>query len=143
MGWPMTTYTKSQLQLFVDQIRPHLMSGQSSMLERTLLQIGLEVVCSKAFIDFCRIRNEKPLVLLLASLAVSNQIDVIWSQRILDLYQSIVNPGDLAPGLSGLAKRHVLRQALALIIDKQAMDGGKAVLGSSQDVQIAIELLLD
>jgi hypothetical protein len=85
----MTTYTKSQLQLFVDQIRPHLMSGQSSTLESTLLKIGLEVVCSKAFIDFCRIRNEKPLVMLLASLAVSNQIEVIWAQRILDCTKAL------------------------------------------------------
>ncbi len=139
----MTTYTKSQLQLFVDQIRPHLMSGQSSTLESTLLKIGLEVVCSKAFIDFCRIRNEKPLVMLLASLAVSNQIEVIWAQRILDLYQSIVNQGQLSPGLSGLAKRHVLRQSLALISDQTPIDHSKGLLGGSQDIQIAIELLLD
>jgi len=143
MGWPMTTYTKKQLQFFVDQLKPHLISGQSSILERVLLDIGLPVVCSKAFIDFCRIRNEKPLVLLLSSLAVSNDMHGDWSQRILDLYQSILNQGSLSPDLAALSKRHVLRQTLQWIATQTPCDFGKGVLGSAQDVQIAIELLLD
>jgi hypothetical protein len=119
------------------------MSGQSSNLESVLLEIGLPVVCSKAFIDFCRIRHEKPLVLLLSSLAVSNDMHGEWSQRILDLYQSIANQGTLSPGLTALSKRHVLRQTLQWIACKTPCDFGKGVLGSAQDVQIAIELLLD
>jgi hypothetical protein len=101
---PVTTFTKKELQAFVDQIKSRLMSGQNHDLEQTLLSIGLPVVCSKAFIDFCRIRNEKPLVLLLASLGISNDIDASWSQRVLDVYQSIVNEGG-QKGI-GFPKRH-------------------------------------
>ncbi len=140
---PVTTFTKKELQAFVDQIKSRLMSGQTSDLEQTLLTIGLPVVCSKAFIDFCRIRNEKPLVLLLASLAISNDIEPAWSQRVLDVYQSIVNEGELVPGMAALAPRHVLRQAMALIVDKKEFNLQKGILGSSPDVVMTIELLLD
>ena len=139
----MTTFTKKELQAFVDQIKSRLMSGQNHELEQTLLSIGLPLVCSKAFIDFCRIRNEKPLVLLLASLGISNDIDASWSQRVLDVYQSIVNEGELVPAIASLAPRHVLRQAMALIVDKKELDFQKGILGSSPDVVMTMELLLD
>lgn len=131
------------MQAFVSLLKPLLGQEDTSSLERTLMDLGLPLVCSKGFIDFCRIKNEKPLVLLLSTLAVSNNINADWAQRILDLYQSIGQDGKLTPSLDRLSPRHVLRQTLALIANQEPMNINKGLLGSAQDVCVAIELLLD
>ena len=139
----MSTHTKKELQAIVDLLKPLLGQPDTSALEATLMALGLPFVCSKSFIDFCRIRNEKPLVLLLSSLAVSNDMHGAWSQRVLDIYQTLAKDGVLSGGLSGLAPRHVLRQSMALLAHQIPMDLSKGLLGSAQDVCLSIELLLD
>ena len=139
----MSTHTKKELQAIVDLLKPLLGQPDTSALEATLMALGLPFVCSKSFIDFCRIRNEKPLVLLLSSLAVSNDMHGAWSQRVLDIYQTLAKDGVLSGGLSGLAPRHVLRQSMALLAQQTPMDLSKGLLGSAQDVCLSIELLLD
>ena len=138
-----STHTKKELQAIVDLIKPLLGQSDTSALEQTLLTFGLPFVCSKSFIDFCRIRNEKPLVLLLCTLAVSNDMHGAWAQRLLDIYQTLTKDGELTGGLKDLAPRHVLRQSLALLAQKKNMDLSKGLLGSAQDVCLTIELLLD
>jgi hypothetical protein len=138
-----STHTKKELQAIVDLIKPLLGQRDTSALEQTLLTLGLPFICSKSFIDFCRIRNEKPLVLLLCTLAVSNDVNGAWAQRLLDIYQTLTKDGELSGGLVDLAPRHVLRQGLALLAQKKNMDLSKGLLGSEQDVCLSIELLLD
>ncbi len=139
----MSTHTKKELQAIVDLLKPLLGQADTSALEQALLSIGLPFVCSKSFIDFCRIRNEKPLVLLLCTLGVSNDIHAAWSQRLLDVYQTLAKDGELTPHLAELAPRHVLRQTMALLAQQKPMDLQKGLLGSAQDVSLSIELLLD
>lgn len=124
-------------------LKPLLGQADTSALENALITLGLPLVCSRGFIDYCRIKNEKPLVMLLTSLAISNDIQATWAQRILDIYQSIAKEGELTPALQELSPRHVLRQCMALITQQKPLDLHKGILGSAQDVSIAIELLLD
>jgi hypothetical protein len=138
-----STHTKKELQAIVDLLKPLLVLADSSALKQTLMTFGLPFLCSKAFIDFCRIRNEKPLVLLLSSLAVSNDLHGVWSQRILDIYQTLTKDGELSGNLSELAPRHILRQSIAFLADKTPINLSKGLLGSAQDVCLSIELLLD
>lgn len=139
----MSTHTKKELQAIVDLLKPLLGQSDSSALEEAILKLGLPFVCSKAFIDFCRIRNEKPLVLLLSTLAVSNDIHTAWTQRLLDIYQTLAKDGQLTASLAALAPRHVLRQSIELIAQKKPLDIEKGILGSPQDICLSIELLLD
>lgn len=139
----MSTYTKKEMQAFVDLLKPMLGQADTTALENTLITLGLPLICSKGFIDYCRIKNEKPLVLLLTTLAINNEINVTWAQRILDIYQAIGKDGELVPGLAELSPRHILRQSLSLIAHDHPMNLSKGLLGSAQDISIAIEVLLD
>ena len=139
----MSIYTKKELLAVVATLKPLIGHSDASKLEQALLKFGLPFICSKAFIDFCRIKNEKPLVLLLSTIAVSNEIHPTWAQRILDVYLSLSNDGKLTENLIQLAPRHVLRQTMAFLSQQKPMDFARGILGGVQDVQLSIELLLD
>ena len=139
----MSIHTKKELTAVVASLKPLIGQSDTSKLEQSLLAFGLPFLCSKGFIDFCRIKNEKPLVLLLTSLAVSNDMHAKWAQRVLDIYLCLSNDGKLTDNLNQLAPRHVLRQTMAFLSQQKPMDFTKGILGGVQDVQLSIELLLD
>ena len=55
----MSIYTKKELLAVVATLKPLIGHSDASKLEQALLKFGLPFICSKAFIDFCRIKNVK------------------------------------------------------------------------------------
>ncbi|MEY2593664.1 MAG: hypothetical protein RI972_1353 [Pseudomonadota bacterium] len=123
-------------------------------LEGALRQIGLRTACSADFLQRCRMRHATDLVLLLATLCVSNQIQVELGQSLLDFYQSVAR-GQAQGRLSRLDRGHVLRIALGRCLARRqtgpaadSAPGGKKLPparwgGKDSDAELALELLLD
>jgi hypothetical protein len=114
-------------------------------LEAALLEFGLDQACGADFVDFCRIRREAPIVIMLSTLGVANGIDVRRSQRILDLYQSAMAPTPKG-FLAILPANHVLRKALAVWHsgkDLPFQSAADSDSGTNEDHQLAVEFLLD
>ncbi len=138
-----------QREVAARQLEACLQAQDMVELERRLLAIGLQEACGPSFLDFCRSHGLDKLVLMLATLAVDNGIEVEPAQQILDVYQS-AHQRQFQGSLATLPATHVLRQAVA------AWWGGKNLplpacgtrrterrQGSRSEFELALEFLLD
>ena len=124
---------------------PLLEAEDHAGLEQALLEIGLAQACGRDFIDYCRMRRESPLVILLTTLGVANGVNAPYCQRILDLYQS-ASSGRPEGFLAGLPANHVLRQALDAWRNGKELplpQAAKKRQGRSEDFELALEFLFD
>lgn len=132
----------------LNRLAPLLHAEDFAGLEAALTDIGLDEACGRDFINFCRMRREAPMVMMLCTLGAANGIDAVWCQRMLDLYQSATS---MVPRgfLAGLPARHVLLQALEVWwggkdLPLPALAGkDRQRLGREEEIELAVEFLLD
>lgn len=123
-----------------------LLKGDEQTLEKALVGVDLEELLSQSTIAVARGLGKDPLVMLLSTLAIHNDIEVVDAQRWLAAYQSIARK-QLQPGLTELSPRHVRRMAVEALIRQQPVEAAQLratkLKGSAQDWQEAVELLID
>lgn len=138
----------AHFELMLARLVPLLAQEDMVGLEEALLDISLEKACSREFIDFCRMRSEAPLVMMLTTLGEANGLDALRCGRILAVYQSALAQGKILGGLEILPANHVLLQALAVWwcgknLPLEEVTGGLRLSGTDADFELAIEFLLD
>ena len=96
------------MQHALTRINTALIEGQEDALVAGLESVPLAQLLAEDNIARVRARNKKSLVLLLCSLAVSNDIAPARAQIWLDCYQSIVNQA-LSANITRLSENNILR----------------------------------
>jgi tetratricopeptide (TPR) repeat protein len=121
-----------------------LLKGDQAELEACFQGLNVVELLSQDTLQHVRARNKLALVLLLTSLAVSNEVSADRAQFWLDCYQSMAKKA-LNPSIAQLGPRNVLRCVLEAHINGQSM--GRPALrgckGTNQHWQDAFELLID
>lgn len=128
----------------LEELNAALMQGEEWRLGLILQDCVLEDVLSEQSIAYARSMDKKPLVLLLCSLAVSNDIEPMQAQLWMDAYQSIVRQA-LTPALRQRSRHQILRTTVAALADPAHPRAGvfKNVRGSRQEWRHALELAID
>jgi hypothetical protein len=100
---------------YVATLNYHLRNNDIESVENYLLAIGLDRALSYEVIDAARCINYPELVILLTTLAISNDHHVNQNRLILTSYQSIIEK-KLKPELQALGMRNIITQTVNNII---------------------------
>lgn len=132
------------MQHALTRINTALIEGQEDALVAGLESIPLDQLLAEDNIARVRARNKKSLVLLLASLAVSNDIASARAQIWLDCYQSIVNKS-IATGITRLSENNILRLVVTALVNDRPLQAKELlkVKGDHQHWWDAFELAID
>jgi hypothetical protein len=103
------------MQHALTRINTALIEGHDEALVNALESVPLEQLLSEDNIACVRARGKKSLVLLLSSLAVSNDVGPARAQLWLDCYQSIANKS-LTTNMSRLSEHNILRIVLTSLV---------------------------
>ncbi len=127
-------------------INAALLKGDEQALERAFEGVDLAQLLSQHTITVVRGLGKAPLVMLLCTLAVHNDVEALDAKRWLACYQSIARQ-QLFPDFEGLSTRHARRWVLDALLSRcplkvESLRAGK-IKGSPLDVQESFELLID
>jgi tetratricopeptide (TPR) repeat protein len=130
----------------LSQLRPMIQSQDFAKIDAFAAEWGLDFLISDDFIDFSRRVKDAGSVIFLSTLAVHNAKNPARAQMILQAYQSI-GAGKISDAVAQLPKRHVLRQTIASLAEKQVLPAprldSQKRKGTGQEWLLALELCLD
>ena len=132
------------MQHTLTKINTALIEGHEDALISGLESVPLEQLLSEDNIACVRARDKKSLILLLCSLAVSNDITPSRAQIWLDCYQSIVNK-ELTQGITRLSEHNILRKVVTSLAYGSPLQLGdlQKIKGDHQHWWDAFELAID
>lgn len=134
----------AELQFTLTRLNTALIQGDEALLASCFDGKDLNELLSQDTLGKVRARGKNVMVIFLATLAVSNDIDVLRAQIWLDCYHSIAKKC-LSPGLLALAEHNVLRLTTWAVIQAKPLQKQDlaACKGSPQQWQDAFELAVD
>ena len=108
--------------------------------------VGLDLIISDEFIDYCRWMKNPAAVIFVSTLAVYNATSTQRPQMILQMYQSLLAK-QLTPDIDRLPQRNVIRQTLASLIAGKPLvlprAKGQTLTGTGQEWFLAAEICMD